>query len=530
MKSHTAVLFLLSCLFVLTAADARARKTAKHQTKQPALADNIGAILSDPAVARAHWGISVLTASGQPVYSLNDGQYFQPASNTKLFTTAAAFALLPGVTSPAAPGVSTYVVPDGPPDAQGRVHGGLRLVGQGDPSISGRLLPYSGKTERPNPPLSALESLADQVKAKGIRTVDGDIFGDDSYFPFEKYGTDWGWDDLQWESGAPVSALTVNDNVVYLDILPGAKAGDPIATAWNPPVPYYALQGTATTSPAGTKFQLGADRPPGSRVIRLYGTLPVDSKGAHLAFAIEDPAEFAAIAFRQMLADRGIHVGGAGKAFHRYSTDTSSYEEAVRQPLTLNLGLPAPAATDSATLLASRPEAPLSEDLTVTNKVSQNLHAELLLRRLGKSQGMDGSILDGSRVVRQFLINAGVNGDDFMFYDGSGMSSEGIVTPRAITALLAYVDRQSWAAAFRATLPVAGVDGTLAGRFTHSPVKGRLLAKTGTLAEVNALSGYLTAASGRTVIVSIVVNDHRADSEAERAAMDRIVEAIARAE
>jgi D-alanyl-D-alanine carboxypeptidase/D-alanyl-D-alanine-endopeptidase (penicillin-binding protein 4) len=527
MRLSTLFLCLLTLSLSSPAAHARSRKPAHRPAKAETLASTIQALLNDPAVARAHWGISVVTESGQPVYALNDGQYFQPASNTKLFTTTAVFGLLEDEVASPNGVLTTYVVPDGAVDAQGHVHGGLRLVGEGDPSISGRQLPYSGKTERPNPPLGALEALADQVKARGIRNIDGDVIGDDTFFPMERYGSNWGWDDLEWDYGAPISALTVNDNVIYLDILPGAKAGDPVVTAWNPAVPYYALQSTAITSPAGTKYQLGADRAPGSKSLRLFGTLPADSKGAHLAFAIEDPAEFAAIAFRQMLVDRGIHVGGTARAMHRLPIDTRSYEEAVREPLTLN---PHPAFTASAppSALASRVEPAISLDLTVINKVSQNLHAELMLRRLAKSQGLDGSILDGARVIHQFAVNAGVQPDDLMFYDGSGMSSEGIVTPRALTTLLAYAARQPWAAAFRATLPIAGVDGTLGGRFTQSPVKGKLLAKTGTLAEVNALSGYLTAASGRTLIVSILINDHRADSVAEHATMDKIVEAIAR--
>jgi D-alanyl-D-alanine carboxypeptidase/D-alanyl-D-alanine-endopeptidase (penicillin-binding protein 4) len=162
--------------------------------------------------------------------------------------------------------------------------------------------------------------------------------------------------------------------------------------------------------------------------------------------------------------------------------------------------------------------------------VSQNLHAELLLRLLGRVHGTDGSFAEGTRVVRQFLVNAGVSDSDFFFYDGSGMSADDLISPRAYTQLLVYAGHQPWGAAWRQTLPVAGVDGSLAGRFTKSPLKGNLWAKTGTLSEVNALSGYLQAASGKTLAFSILVNGHRPGSEAERAAIDRIAEAIAAAE
>jgi D-alanyl-D-alanine carboxypeptidase/D-alanyl-D-alanine-endopeptidase (penicillin-binding protein 4) len=167
--------------------------------------------------------------------------------------------------------------------------------------------------------------------------------------------------------------------------------------------------------------------------------------------------------------------------------------------------------------------------VTVVNKVSQNLHAEILLRLLGKAEGDDGSIAQGARVVRQFLVSAGVNPDDFYFLDGSGLSPQDVITPRAATTLLTYAARQPWGEIYRASLPVGGVDGTLENRFTQSPLKGKIFAKTGTLAEVHTLSGYLIAASGRTLVISVLCNDHSPVTDTTRVAMDKIVEAIAAA-
>jgi D-alanyl-D-alanine carboxypeptidase/D-alanyl-D-alanine-endopeptidase (penicillin-binding protein 4) len=183
-------------------------------------------------------------------------------------------------------------------------------------------------------------------------------------------------------------------------------------------------------------------------------------------------------------------------------------------------------------VLATHTSVPVAEDIMLTNKISQNLHAELLLRLLGKVHGTDGSFEQGTRVVRQFLIGAGVDDGDFFIYDGSGMSPFDRIAPRAYTQLLVYAAKQPWGAAWRDTFPVAGVDGTLAvaGRFKNSPVKGRLWAKTGTLNETNALSGYLQAASGKTIVFSILVNGHRPGSDVELHAIDRIAETIAAAE
>ena len=185
---------------------------------------------------------------------------------------------------------------------------------------------------------------------------------------------------------------------------------------------------------------------------------------------------------------------------------------------------------DGRRVLAKHVSVPVAQDITVTNKVSQNLHAELLLRLLGKAFAKDGSLAQGTRVVRQFMVNAGVSDADFFFYDGSGMSMDDRIAPRAYTQLLSYASRQAWGEAWRSTFPVAGVDGSLYGRFRNSPLKGKLWAKTGTLNETNALSGYLQTASGKTLAFSILVNGHRPGSTAEVPAMEKICEAIAATE
>ncbi len=513
-------------LFISVCGALTAQQSSSNRPKATPLSNAIASVLAAPALSHAHWGISVIAPDGSSIYKLNDGQSFEPASNAKLFTTAAAFAVF----SPESR-FKTNVIARGAVDADGTLHGDIVIEGSGDPSISGRSWPYAGKTERPNPPLQALEALADQIAQHGlVRKVTGSVIGDDSTFPFERYGAGWAWDDLQWEYGAPVSALSVNDNSVYLDLMPGAAPGDPIAAVWNPPIPYYALENTAVTGQTGPKPQIGVDRQPGSKIVRLYGTLPVNSPGVHLALAIEDPAEFAAMAFRQMLLDRGIAVAGPAAAQHSFPTTTDEFLEASRTPLPAPLpverNLPEVPVAPTERLLATYTSPPLGQDLTVINKVSQNLHVELLLRDLGKAVLNDGSISAGARVVRQFLVNAGIDPTDFVFFDGSGLSPQDLITPRAATTLLAYASRQPWGEAFRQTLPIAGVDGSLSGRFTQSPVKGRFLAKTGTLSEVNAVTGYLTTHSGKTVILSILCNDHDPSSEATRKAADKIVEAI----
>jgi D-alanyl-D-alanine carboxypeptidase/D-alanyl-D-alanine-endopeptidase (penicillin-binding protein 4) len=229
---------------------------------------------------------------------------------------------------------------------------------------------------------------------------------------------------------------------------------------------------------------------------------------------------------------RGVPVAGAATSAHRLSIDTGEFSVERIKPITLTPSVvPTVVAPPlDRKILATHISVPVAEDIKVTNKISQNLHAELLLRLLGKLCGGDGSFVEGTRVVRQFMLDAGVDDGDFFFYDGSGMSMDDRIAPRALTRLLAYGSRQPWGAAWRDTFPIAGVDGTLGGRFKTSPLKGRLFAKTGTLGETNALSGYLTCASGKTLVFSILVNGHRPGSNAEIQAVDRIAEAIAAAE
>ncbi len=524
--------FLLSAVLLFPFSGLAAHRHHRgSRTPTGSLSHQIDELLAAPAAAQAHWGISITTLNGRLVYEKNDAQLFAPASNAKLLTTSTALALFGQNTT-----IETRVLAPSAPDAQGTVHGDVTIVGAGDLSMSGRAYPYSGKTERPNPPLSALEALADQLQQRGVKRVEGNIVGDDTAFPQEPYGSGWAWDDLVWDYGAPISALTVNDNIVYLAITPGVQPGDPVTFTGIPMSPARSTRSKMTPAPPWQDRSHRWDwiAPSARTRFRLFGTLPAGGQPSHIALAVIDPAQFAAVAFRQMLDARGITVTGTATAHHRPSVDTSIYEESVMRPLALpaatqsgDVAQIAPAVPAGDVVLASRTSVPLLQDITVTNKVSQNLHAETWLRLLGQHFGEDGSIVEGARVVRAQMLRAGMQPQDFFFYDGSGLSPDDRITPRALTTLLRYIAEQPWGAQFRTTLPIGGIDGTLSDRFLHGPLHGQVFAKTGTLDEVNALSGYVTAKNGSTLVFSVLCNGHMPNAKGITKTIDGIVTAAA---
>jgi D-alanyl-D-alanine carboxypeptidase/D-alanyl-D-alanine-endopeptidase (penicillin-binding protein 4) len=519
------------------------------------LGAQIAALLADPSVSRAHWGIAVTTLDGTPLYGLDEGQLFRPASNNKIFTTATAMALL-------GPAKIFDTLIFGKLDATtGDVTGDLTLVGGGDANFGADDLPYMPRSERakqlptpaqtpaiPHPPvLSDLASMVDQLVAKGVKHITGDIVGDDTLYPYEPYAESWAQDDQVWGYGAPVSALSINNNqldliITPLKVLPARGSGIPInATAQlEQNVPYYTVESDVRTVAVGEQAEgIQVERLPGSRVIRVYGSMATDAHPDIEEIAIADPAEYAAMALRAMLVQHGISVSGIARAKHQPQRYGRGYLSQILAPgdcVASWLDGPRPCAfncmvgTRPGTVLALHLSAPLAEDVVLTNKVSQNLHAELLLHQMGLFPCRPGSILTGALTIRAYLLHAGLDPDDFLFFDGSGLSDHDLVAPRATATFLAYVAKQPWFAQWKASLPDAGEDGTLSGRFTDPPLKGHVFAKTGTLGESRALSGYLDAASGRTVIFSIFVDNHTPATSADRAAMDKIVTAIAATE
>jgi len=440
------------------------------------------------------FGLVVTTEDGRELVAINPDNRFIPASNTKMLTTAAAFASLPGLDRPDSAGGAAVRL-----DREGGRTPDVILTGHGDARLS----------SAPDCVVDCLAALADAVAARTRRVRH--VVGDDSLFPDQRWSPGMSWNNIQTRSGTAISALTLDDNELAIRVTPGARGAQPRLDM----LPYYEVVNLATTVAEGPA-ELYFHRMPNSRTVRLTGTIVAGAEPETLRLGIDDPAHFAAWRLRTMIEARGVRVTGETEARHRPLARADD-------PAHRN-GPPPPRPPEPAGVARLTPP-PLAEDVTQINKVSQNLHAELLLRRLGLLSG-SGSIEDGVAAVAAMMERAGVPRTAWDLSDGSGMSTYNRLSPRAVATLLRWAAAQPWGAAWRATFPVAGVDGTLARRFRGTPLEGRLSAKTGTLNATNALSGYMTARSGRTLIFSFYANDVPGGGDATEF-MDRALNLIA---
>ncbi len=460
------------------------------------------AALSAAGPDKGAWGALVAdAATGEVLYSRNADGYFMPASNAKLFTTALALAILgPDYR------VRTTVVSSGAPDANGVLNGDLILVGRGDANLSNRKFPYAKKEEREGPPEKVLAEFADAVAARGVKEITGDVVADDSMFQHEKFPSGWLVDDILWSYGAAVSAIAVDDNTFMLELRPGANEGDPVRAADGLAADFYTIENSVVTGSRGGEEKLAVSRDPGSRLIQVSGTMPLDAQPRRMTIAVEEPAEYAASIFARLLIARGIKVDGHPRARHA--------------------PVPAGDAAAPQTVLAERASVPLADEVRLTNKNSENLHAELLLLLAGHEKAGARNYEDALKVAAEFYRTAGIADGDVALSDGSGLSRKDLVTPRAVVQLLRYAATQPWGELYRSTLPVAGEDGTLSDRMKNTPGVGRIFAKTGTIGHGNAISGYATTLRGERLLFSILGNNNNFHAQDANKVLDAICVAM----
>jgi D-alanyl-D-alanine carboxypeptidase/D-alanyl-D-alanine-endopeptidase (penicillin-binding protein 4) len=472
-------------------AEAAARRFSKR----------VDALLGAEPVSKGEWGLLIVDAeTGETLYEQNAAKYFVPASNMKLFSTALALEKLGSQFR-----FHTTLESTGAISPEGELTADLVLVGRGDPNLSNRKFPFDLKEEFDGLPEKTLAELADKLVAKGVKSICGDVVGDDSYFPRERYPNGWEVDDMVWEYGAAISALIVNDNTVTVTLTPGQTAGDAVQTAVAPTTQDFVVENRVTTSPASVKADITLTREPGAHLVVVRGSLPEKSAPRKLVLAIEEPALHAATLLKQFLQDRGVKVDGGVRARH--------------EP-----GNPVP--NSEATVLAEHISIPLGDSVKLVNKISQNLHTEALLRTAARQMGVWNSPDDLMKFAADFYSKVGIAPNDVIQTDGSGLSRHDLITPRAVVTLLRYAQAQPWFESYFASLPVSGIDGSLEERMKNTPAAGRVHAKTGSVEHVRALSGFADTAGGRRLAFSFLTNNEGGKNHETTDALDGLCVAM----
>jgi D-alanyl-D-alanine carboxypeptidase/D-alanyl-D-alanine-endopeptidase (penicillin-binding protein 4) len=458
-----------------------------------ALKADLASYYGAPAFQNAVWGVLVKSlATGETLFSLNPGTFLMPASNMKVVTMAAAAERLGWDFT-----FKTRVVATGPVE-RGVLKGDLVVVGSGDPSLGGR------PTDGP----AIVESWAEQIRAKGITRVEGRVVGDDNVFDDEGLGQGWSWDDLAHDYATPVGGLGFNENAVRLTFAPGAAAGDPVVVTAVPGSSGLELEAAVTTAAAEGRTDVNVMRLPGSRRLRVTGSVPAGRSNVSQMVSVENPTEFLVGAFRQALVARGVEVAGG-------AVDVDD--------------LPAPPEVASAETLISHTSPPLSQIGKVLLKVSQNLYADTLLKLAAQPAGGGPATIDeGRKAVRAVLESWGIAPNQYLLVDGSGLSRYNYLTANVLVTVLTrmYTDDRH-IEPFINALPVAGVDGTIAGRMKDTKAQANARAKTGSISNARALSGYVTSSDGEPLVFSMIVNNFNVPQSQADAIIDRAVVRLA---
>ncbi|MDH6060959.1 D-alanyl-D-alanine carboxypeptidase/D-alanyl-D-alanine-endopeptidase [Chrysosporum bergii ANA360D] len=466
--SISLVFLSLSTQITITQQIAKATTTQKICPAQLQLA--VENITNSPEFNRVRWGILVKNlASQQTLYDQDAEKYFQPASNTKLLTTAAALQQLGANFR-----IRTSVYQD--------QNGVVRVVGRGDPSLK----------------LPQLQELAQQLRQQGISQIN-ELVGDDSYFQGQTVHPSWEWEDLQADYGAPVNSLIVNENASVLTVSP-QTLGKPLQIKWDQPFEAYQwrVENNSVTTLKDQSGFLTITRDLKSPVLRIKGQMAVNSQPNIRAIAVFDPTQNFLRHFRQVLVQAGIAVKDISN-----STGENNQQE-----------------------LAAVESPPLSQLLMETNINSNNLYAEALLRALGIQQPVKNhqTTADaGLEVVKNALTTLGVDPSSYILVDGSGLSRKNLISPQALVQTLAAMAKSPQAEIFRASLPVAGVNGTLKNRLRNTPATGIVQAKTGTMTGVVSLSGYVNPPDYQPLAFSIIVNHSKQPARVVRQSIDEIV-------
>jgi serine-type D-Ala-D-Ala carboxypeptidase/endopeptidase (penicillin-binding protein 4) len=441
------------------------------------LQTQLATVFNGPAMAHAAWGVHVRSLDrGDVVFAHNAGKLMMPASNMKILTLAAAAEHL-GWDHRFPTTLETIGVIE-----NGVLRGDLIVRGGGDPTISTR----DKRNEL------VFDEWATALKLAGITSIEGRIVGDDQAFDDEGVGPGWSWDYLEAGYAAPIGALQYNENAADIVTAPGAAAGEPAIVQLAPGSGLTVLNlartgpGTVNGGRGSINLQRRIDRP----VLEVSGSTPIGAPPTTGTVAVVNPTLFFVQSVKDALSARGIITNGDAVDIDDVAAEFIEGDPAGRH------------------VLATTMSAPLRDVATVLMKVSQNQYAETLLKAVGATRGGLGTTAAGRRAAAETFTGWGIPTDGYVMSDGSGLSRYNYVAPATITTILARMHGDPrHRDAFLATLPVAGKDGTLSTRMRRSLAEGNAVAKTGSIANVRSLSGFVKTRGGETLAFSILAND-----------------------
>lgn len=477
-----------------------------------ALANSIRDIIHAEEFDNAFWGVTVVDlATGNVLVDENASKSFVPASNMKLYTTAAALDKL----GPAYR-YRTRLYVDGD-IRDGVLHGNVIVRGAADPSIGTHYKAATGRWEEEVDATQLFRDWADSLQAAGISQITGDIIGDDDVVDDEPLGRGWSWDDETFYYAAQLGGLSFNDNVVHMHV-EGRQSGEPAKIWWYPfNTSYVEVLNRSRTTPAGTSVDEGYRRLRGTNTVDVSTEVPAGGKDIE-EITVENPTLFFAHVLRETLQQSGIAVAG----------DPVDVDAISIKPNYLNPRL---------RRIATHVSPPLSEIVKIVNKPSMNLFADMLVKTLAAEfprpqddENGPGSASLGLEIAMATFAKAGIDTSQIQLADGSGLSHQNLVTPHMTASLLRYMwshPDDNVRRAFFESLPVAGVEGTLRNRLKAGSAFQKLRAKTGSLSNVSSLSGYVESADGTPLAFVMMSNHFTTRTRAVREAQDRIANLLA---
>lgn len=483
-------------------------RPAAHAAPSTGLSRELDAIFAAPALANAVLGVLVQSLdTGEILYRLNPDTLLVPASNMKVVTVAVAAERLGWDYR-----YETRLEADASTAMTGgTLHGDLFVTGTGDPTINAR----------GGDPFAPLRELAAGLRAAGIHRISGRLVGDDDAFEDERFGEGWAWDDFAFGYAAPVGALQFHENLVEVVVRPGAAEGDPASVELRPTGSDLAAVAAVTTGPAGSEAELSLSRFPGRPELVVRGRVPLGGREEVRPAAVDNPTLYFVRALRRALAEEGIEVTGEAVDIDDLESHRSGGGPAAGS------GAGFSGSRVERRVLARRESPPLAEIARTLMKASQNLYAETLFRTLSAKPG-PASVGASRAIVEATLRGWGIAPGQFAIADGSGLSRLNLLSASALARVLRVMALDPrHAAAFAATLPVAGRDGTLARRLRATAAEDNAAAKTGTLSHVRALSGYVRSREGERLAFSILANHFTAPAAAVDALVDLAVERLA---